>query len=179
MGLIWTPELDGQLTALHSEGATFSEMAQTIEGATRNACIGRAHRLGLKRKRSYTDLPSPDGKPRKRKVPKREQFAYWSRKRAPEIKLDPIPQPKPTKLVPEVVAISFGDLEKSNCHYPITDDPATMIFCGDRAVDGKPYCKAHMALCYVKPKARPTKEGQSYLIHLFTHAERGGRSLAR
>lgn len=178
MALTWTPEMDAQLAVLHSDKIPFSQMPDAIEGTTRNACIGRAHRLGLKRGPSYSERTSrATGKPKKRKVPKREQFMFWSRPhvKAPVFAAAPILQPDRGPLVPNVVVISFGDLEKTNCHYPLDGDKsAPTVFCGDTAIDGKPYCKAHMALCYVKPRIRPNSNQQSYLIHRFTAGDHTG-----
>lgn len=46
---MWTDDVVAQLTQLWNEGKSASEIAKAIgNGITRNAVIGKAHRLGLK-----------------------------------------------------------------------------------------------------------------------------------
>lgn len=45
--MAWTDERIDQLKSLWSEGATASEIAEKLGGVSRNAVIGKAHRLGL------------------------------------------------------------------------------------------------------------------------------------
>lgn len=47
-GEVWTAADDVLLHRLVSKGETFSLIAEHFGGRTRDACIGRAHRLGLK-----------------------------------------------------------------------------------------------------------------------------------
>lgn len=135
MGLNWTPERDEQLTLLYGQNISYTKIAEELGNTSKNACIARARRIGLAARRT-TYGP--------RTAIQRIHFGS-SR---PRIENDTEPKP-----VPEVTVISFLDLSADNCHFPLEgdDSPAT-VFCGSLAVEGKPYCKAHMALCYVKPR---------------------------
>ena len=44
----WTPERENKLKELWKKGHTASEIANLIGDTTRNAVIGKAHRLNLK-----------------------------------------------------------------------------------------------------------------------------------
>ena len=50
MSFNWSPSNVLRLRAMHKAGCAFVEMAQAF-GTTRNAVIGKSHRLGLKRRR--------------------------------------------------------------------------------------------------------------------------------
>ena len=46
-------------------------------------------------------------------------------------------------------------LSASTCRWPIGDPGDTEFhFCGERSLDGKPYCSAHASIAYVKMKPR-------------------------
>ena len=61
METIWTPDLMDRLTALWSEGLPTAEIGRRL-GISKNAVIGKAHRLVL------TARPSPLKSPPRRKV---------------------------------------------------------------------------------------------------------------
>lgn len=135
MGLNWTPERDAQLVALFNQQLPYSKIAEELGGTTKSACIARGAHIGLPTRR-------PSYGPRTA-----EQRIQFGRR---EFRVPNASGPKP---VPEVTVISFCDLSASNCHYPLDgDENAPTVFCGSLSVAGKPYCAAHMALCYVKPE---------------------------
>src|SRR5512145_299649 len=68
----WTEERIDRLKAMWTKGATASQIAEELGGVSRNAVIGKAHRLGLKARPSPvkpTDKPDcpppPAAKPAK------------------------------------------------------------------------------------------------------------------
>ena len=54
----WTPEKVEKLKELWGKGSTASEIAQILGGVTRNAVIGKAHRLNLSGKIQTKKNPS-------------------------------------------------------------------------------------------------------------------------
>ena len=54
----WTPEKVEKLKELWGKGNTASEIAQILGGVTRNAVIGKAHRLNLSSKIKARNIPS-------------------------------------------------------------------------------------------------------------------------
>ena len=134
----WTSERVEQLRACVNAGLTCSEIALEI-GVTRNAVIGKIHRLGL----------STGGKPmvpapRPRSTQRRIVHAICA---------------KPTE-VPEFAELDLGPVESGDrcsllelahgkCRWPI-NDPADedFAFCGNDAVAGMPYCTGHVRMAY-------------------------------
>ena len=80
----WTEERTATLKRLWEGGATATEIAKELGDVSRNAVIGKAHRLGLKSR------PSPVKAAEKKAAPKP--------KPAPKKKAAPAPAPSPTIL---------------------------------------------------------------------------------
>ena len=117
--MVWTDERIEELKVLWAEGLTTGEIGKRL-GVSKNAVVGKAHRLGLKGR------PSPIKKakqPRQAAAPVKE------------------PEPKMKTLV---------DLSANTCRWPIGDprEPG-FHFCGAPAIPGKPYCATHAAVAYV------------------------------
>jgi hypothetical protein len=118
---------------------SFDKIATQMSNAfdvtlTRNACIGKSHRLGLPQRGHRTGPRKPYPHP-KEKVIKMKR-----------VKLDaPITLPlTPREPVPFTALIY--DLEQGICHWPsgtLYDRPP-FFYCGEPAVIGRPYCDAHM-----------------------------------
>jgi len=61
----WTDERIATLTKMWESGATASQIADELGGVSRNAVIGKAHRLGLKARPSPVKANEPKPTPRK------------------------------------------------------------------------------------------------------------------
>lgn len=129
--MVWTDERIEQLKALWAEGLTTGEIGKRLQ-VSKNAVVGKAHRLGLKGR------PSPI---KRAKEPRRQ---------APAAKE---PEPKIKSIV---------DLSAHTCRWPIGDPrEPDFHFCGAPALPGKPYCAEHAAIAYVgsnKEKPAPREE---------------------
>ena len=121
-----------KLRALIIRGLPFSKIAEIL-GRTRNACIGRSHRLD--------DLPKVE-KPVKVKPPKKEKAAKPNKGN-----IIMFPKPKAQRR-PKNKRLTILDLEFGQCRYPIAEDDGIHLFCGEEAVGS--YCQKHHALSYVK-----------------------------
>lgn len=151
----WQDEHDARLKTLRAEGYSSSLIAVKFHEEfrlqlTRNAVIGRAHRLGI----------IPPLKPRyARDQPRRPQ----KRK----------PYPASTRAAPVLFEINLGglrtvdvvplhlqliDLEHDQCRYPYGEGPFT--FCGCPAIDGNSYCVPHKFLCETTAKKLSPQESQ-------------------
>jgi GcrA cell cycle regulator len=135
--MMWTSEQDNQLRELHTTGMSFSDIGDAM-GVTRNAAIGRAHRLYLPPKR---DKSAPR-KPRNRSPNRSKAEPRISKRRMAMTFKDklacPDSQPVGTK--------SLLDLAPDECRWPFGDRPYT--FCGRKAVDELPYCAGHARIAY-------------------------------
>jgi len=122
----WTDERIERLKALWTKGMTASHIADELGGVSRNAVIGKAHRLGLQSRPSPVKPNEPAPKPRPKAKDKPEAAAAPARApaaeapapapapkaepgRAPEpAELPPAAEAKPADLPPEPVVRSIG-----------------------------------------------------------------------
>ena len=143
----WNEESIGRLRAFWAEGFSTAEIGRRM-GITKNAVVGKAHRLQL------SSRPSPIRRERRvepvrlRRIPCIEQ-RQAERPPAPAVSAAaPRPVERPRTLAP--VAPSYGG-RVSPCCWPI-GEPGTKSFrfCDAGTLVGKPYCFAHAQLAYVR-----------------------------
>jgi GcrA cell cycle regulator len=162
----WTEEKVTVLTALRDQGYSCSQIGDVI-GMSRNAVIGKVHRLKLstprKEKRSGGMVKptrrSETGLHRKRVLTPRiiEMRRPAEKKRAVE--------PAPVAILPNVPpsvtgvpGVSLLDLKPHHCRWPNGDvGSPDFHFCGDRRVDGRPYCRSHCQIAYASISPRRPK----------------------
>ena len=129
----WSDERVDILKKLWGEGKTAAEIAKQLgEGVTRNAVIGKAHRLKL------SSRVSPIQQNTKKKK---------SADSAPRPVVKRAPQPR----MPEFKGkeVSLGDLTEKMCRWPSGDPQSEdFSFCGCDVVEGLPYCATHAQLAY-------------------------------
>ena len=124
----WTPDMEAKLRELWPLGLSCSKIAKEI-GVTKNAVIGKAHRLQLlKRREVGARVFKPPRKPKPR------------RKRIP-VSAKPKPLPPPLR-APDCKPVTLMELGGCMCRYPVGDG----FYCGD-ATD-KTFCIWHAARCY-------------------------------
>lgn len=154
----WTDERVGTLKKLWLEGQSASQIAKQLGGGvTRNAVIGKVHRLGL----SGRAAPSQPVRAALRPPRARTVQSPPSQPSAPRrIEAAETPPPRPTPPSPRVVepelpgTATVLTLGAHMCKWPI-GDPSTseFSFCGRRAGDGIPYCVEHAKVAY-QPQAK-------------------------
>jgi GcrA cell cycle regulator len=143
---MWTEERIALLQKLWGQGYSASQIANQLQGVTRNAVIGKIHRLG-KRPEGATARPRPA---RAVAHPGRRPAAVEARRAAPQ------PQPDwaarafhRAALLEEPGLATTTTLEAHMCRWPIGHpDEAGFSFCGRSAKDGRPYCEGHSRLAY-------------------------------
>lgn len=141
----WTAERVAELKARWLKWETFTEIAVAIGHRSRNAVIGKAHRLGLRR---------DNGKPQPRKP--REPRPRASRQRWRSngyAKGETVKEPSPIFANPKC----FIALNADDCRWPdFNGAPGPdLLCCAAPAVPGLPYCAAHCRISYAgtpKPK---------------------------
>lgn len=134
----WTDERVEQLKKLWADGLSASQIARVLGEVTRNAVIGKVHRLGLSGRAS----PARTERPR---YPKPARRLVTSKPAAPEpviveeIESEPEPGEWTTVLT----------LRERMCKWPIGNPgDETFRFCGRKAGDGVPYCAEHARKAY-------------------------------
>ncbi|HMG47575.1 MAG TPA: GcrA family cell cycle regulator [Allosphingosinicella sp.] len=106
----WTDERIERLKALWTKGMTASHIADELGGVSRNAVIGKAHRLGLQSRPSPVKPNEPAPKPRAKTREKPEAAAAAPVKAAvadapaPAPKAEPKPAPAPAEAPAEAEA---------------------------------------------------------------------------
>jgi GcrA cell cycle regulator len=161
----WSTERIEQLRSLWHDGLSASQIATHLGGITRNAVIGKAHRLGL------TGRPSPIKnravgvvRPRPPRRPRVEQVA------APRIAVAAPPPPRQVEPPPQryvemedVPGATILTLTDRICKWPIGDPRhPDFHFCGRASAEGLPYCADHARRAYQPPARRSSeREGQA------------------
>jgi GcrA cell cycle regulator len=150
----WNPERVAQLRAFIGAGMTCSQIAAEI-GVTRNAVIGKIHRLGLGpgRPTAAAGRPCP---PRTR----RPQLA--SQRQMLRLISADAPRDGTTGQcgsIDSTQRCSLLDLAQGKCRWPVSErvsgaSAADFIFCGNEAVAGFSYCAGHARLAYRTPERR-------------------------
>ena len=145
----WTDERVESLKKLWADGLSASQIAAELGGITRNAVIGKVHRLGLS---GRAKSPS-SGVPRVRKprssghmmrVPRSSMrgntaLAYdYEAEPEPELIEIPVEQRK-----------TLLQLTEKTCRWPIGDPGAgEFYFCGGEPANDTPYCSHHSRIAY-------------------------------
>jgi len=148
----WTDERVETLKKLWLDGLSASQIAKQLGGVTRNAVIGKVHRLGL----SGRAAPSHPSRPafKAPRAPRPVTHAA-PRPRAMEPRLHHAPAPKPAPFVELPGTATVLTLGRHMCKWP-TGDPSSddFTFCGRRAVDEQPYCADHARVAYQPPQGK-------------------------
>jgi GcrA cell cycle regulator len=160
----WTDERVATLKKLWLDGLSASQIAKQLGGVTRNAVIGKVHRLGL----SGRAAPSQPTRPAF-KAPRPARPVAAAPSPAPQRRISesasPVVQPMPAASRKEAPgSATVLTLGAHMCKWPI-GDPATdgFTFCGTGigASEG-PYCETHAQIAYQPQQARK-KNGASDL----------------
>ena len=162
----WTEERVSVLKKLWAEGHSASQIAKQLGGVTRNAVIGKVHRLGL----SGRATPSrPVKRPPRLARPKPRVMPDGSVKvAAPAVpeKTETRPIERSTEVMAPLPPLQQADgepasiltLRDSMCKWPIGDpaDP-NFGFCGHKATGDSPYCAEHAKLAFQPARKRERK----------------------
>src|SRR6201996_4516168 len=143
--LTWSDERVEQLKKLWESGLSASQIAAELGNVTRNAVIGKVHRLGL----SGRAKTPASAAPRQRKARPAQHMVRMSRPmsranpalaQAFEVELEPDPIAF-DNVVPMSQRLSLLELNEGTCHWPV-GDPASpdFFFCGGQRAPERPYC---------------------------------------
>ena len=141
----WTEEKVAKLKELWGKGNTASQIAEIIGGISRNAVIGKAHRLNLSAKiktRTATSNQnfenSLDEKNTKSKRVRRSKFK--------SLIIEKDFEPENPKQLEE--------LDENSCKWPIGHpDEKSFYFCGRSSLKDFSYCRLHLLYAY-QPKGK-------------------------
>lgn len=146
--MTWTRERTEILKKLWAEGLSASQIANRLGGVTRNAVIGRVHRIGLpgrakstrpksrKRKRHHSPpsqpMPVPSGQSTAG-APSKKSYTTWRRNEA----------------------VTLIELKPHHCRWPVGEMTGErQKFCGQQSEAGAPYCGHHDSIAYESASTR-------------------------
>ncbi|CAL8978592.1 GcrA cell cycle regulator [Rhodoplanes serenus] len=152
---MWTDERVELLKKLWNDGLSASQIAAELGGITRNAVIGKVHRLGLSgRAKSPAAAVPRQRKPRAAqpmmRVARPAMRGNTALARAPmyEVEYEQEADAVAT-VVPMGQRCTLLELGEGKCRWPVGDPGATdFFFCGGRTSDGLPYCTYHARIAY-------------------------------
>ncbi|MBI1238657.1 MAG: GcrA cell cycle regulator [Alphaproteobacteria bacterium] len=144
----WTDERVEQLKQMWTEGLSASQIARALGGVTRNAVIGKVHRLGLSGRAS----PTRPERPRIRSVAPRPLLPR-------PVLIEPVEVKAPLTTA-EGGNITVANISRNQCKWPIGDpsDSDSFRFCGHGARAGSPYCEAHSRMAFQPMQSRRDRE---------------------
>ena len=162
---MWTEERVEMLKKLWAEGLSASQVAKQLGGVTRNAVIGKVHRLGL----SGRATPSRPARPR---APTPRTLTHV-RGRPDPLVATSADEIEEAEIAPKRAEISRAELDNNgsrelttvltltehNCKWPIGDPGRPNFhFCGRGADHNSPYCAEHSKLAYQPMQPRRNRE---------------------
>ncbi|MGB3720297.1 MAG: GcrA cell cycle regulator [Proteobacteria bacterium] len=159
----WTDERVEQLKRLWAEGLSASQIASRLGGVTRNAVIGKIHRLGLSGRATTSRTKSHRSRPRPNTVPTAKRTAKTRFAGVGNPALRALYQPEVESFVPPAEEIeipvherkTLQQLTESSCRWPIGDPQSEDFhFCNRTKVPGLPYCEVHARRAYQPPQPR-------------------------
>ncbi len=159
--MAWTDDRVELLKKLWADGLSASQIASKMGGVTRNAVIGKVHRLGL----SGRATPAKPQLTRKTERPHKPE---------PRVFVDVDADTKTMISEPdflEPLVLSTGDnatistIKNNMCKWPIGDPSADDFhFCGQSTSHGKPYCAYHAHMAFQPSTTKRERKTPEYAI---------------
>src|ERR1700759_3564722 len=163
--LTWSDDRVEQLKKLWEAGLSASQIASELGNVTRNAVIGKVHRLGLS---GRAKSPS-SATPRQRKARPAQQMMRVSRPvsrgntalaQAFEVEAEPDAIAH-DNVVPMSQRLSLLELNQATCHWPVGDPSSPdFFFCGGKAIAGLSLFAPHSRVAYqpASDRRRPSNK---------------------
>ena len=160
----WTDDRIRELRQLWSEGHSTAEIGRRM-GISKNAVVGKAHRLDLPARPSPIRTggsPRAPRAPRRQPVPTLADTVPLSSLRDAEIPA-PVDRVAPTVKPARHAAIASPRIGSQPCCWPI-GEPGTPAFrfCDDPAPLNVPYCNEHARLAFRPRRQRDTTDEMQF-----------------
>jgi GcrA cell cycle regulator len=151
---IWTDERVEQLKKLWQEGLSASQIAAAMGGVSRNAVIGKVHRLGLAGRVKPVAPPTGSKAVKgKNETGGKQGMVVGNTALKAEANTELAVQSAPQSAGENVLSFnnkcSIMDLRESSCRWPLGDPTKSDFrYCGSRSDGGTPYCTYHGKMAY-------------------------------
>jgi GcrA cell cycle regulator len=166
--VLWTFERVEILKRLWAQGLSASQIAGRLGGVTRNAVIGKVHRLGLSSRVTTSRKPKARRAPiqvsaappkmsreeaERQAAARRRELEEQAARAAEQQRLE---QERLTHIADEELepvaparGVALLDLKEAMCRFPHGDPKdSSFHFCGERRADGSPYCGTHSMVAF-------------------------------
>ena len=152
--LSWNEENVARLRELWDQGLPTAQIGKLI-GFTKNAVVGKAHRIGLERRPSPIRRTAVKPDRKKARSPVMPRFNFETSKEVANI------QSKESSVFQPVVINLFNKSTKRGCEWPEghPDEPE-FHFCEKERFEDKPYCLIHCAVAYIIPEKEEAEQQQ-------------------
>ena len=148
----WTEDRVNLLKQLWGEGKSASEIAKQLGGVSRNAVIGKVHRMKLSGRATVSAAPAKKTAPAK--APANANAAPRPAPSAPAQPRSPVKK-HAVKLGQQ---LQLAALKERSCRWPNGDpQEKDFSFCGCDAMPGLPYCEDHAVIAYQVGRPRNMK----------------------
>ena len=142
----WTSEKEQKLRQLWKEGHTGSQIAVMLGNTTRNAVIGKAHRLKLEA-RTVSKKSETNANKQKNNFPKAKTQKLGRKARFKALLLD--------KNFEKENPIKLEELTDKTCRWPTGHaHEKNFYFCGRKPMEKFPYCKLHVLYAFQPKNAK-------------------------
>jgi GcrA cell cycle regulator len=152
----WTDERVELLKKLWQDGLSASQIAAELGGVTRNAVIGKVHRLGLSGRGQPTSSIKRQRRTHStgmRRV--RQMITVGNLALKPDQLPDVDMRPRRNVVVPIPLKLSIFQLTEKTCKWPLGDPgQEDFHFCGHDSLENLPYCEYHAGVAYQAPEPR-------------------------
>lgn len=130
----WTDARVEELKSSWADGLSASQCADELYqkfGAmpTRNAIIGKVHRLGLEGRKKIA-------------------FIRYAKPKSSRPRKPPTFQSPPMAIIPTCEPVTFDQLNNNHCRYITSGEGRDALFCGADKEPGISYCSHHAQLCF-------------------------------
>ena len=154
----WTEEKVSKLKELWGKGNTASQIAEIIGGISRNAVIGKAHRLNLSAKIKTRTATSNENF-ENTVIDKNIKSKKGRRSKFQSLIIEKDFEPENPKTLEE--------LDENSCKWPIGHpDEKNFYFCGRSSLKDFSYCKLHLLYAY-QPKGKKEDTNDKEDIHQY------------
>ncbi len=147
----WTEEKVAKLKELWGKGNTASQIAEIIGGISRNAVIGKAHRLNLSAK-IKTRAATSNIKFENSLDERNNKNRQFRKSKFKSLIIEKDFEPENPK--------SLEELDESVCKWPIGHpNEKSFYFCGRSSLKDFSYCKLHLLYAY-QPKGKREEQSE-------------------